>query len=171
MRSRQAPKTASDRRAGSIAGVFGLKGELKIQPTSAGRSVFTPGRQLRFLHRGRSQPLTVSGAREHQGRLLVRFEDFDDATKASVLIGGELFAPRDAFFLEPNEYLDEDLVGCRLLDEGRGDLGAVSAVEHYPSQDVLVVGKNRIPLVRAFIQEIDLTVRQIKVKVPPGLID
>ena len=168
--SLKATNSPSDRRAGRIAGVFGLKGELKIESTSAGRSVFRRGQQLRFLRRGDSRELTVVAVREHQGRHLVHFEGVDDERAARGLVGGELFAPRDAFVLEANEYLDEDLIGCHLLDEEEHDLGTVSAVEHYPDQDVLVVGTNRVPLVQAFIEKVDLEARLIKVRLPPGLI-
>ena len=167
----RASNPPNDRRAGRVAGVFGVKGELKVKSTIAGQSVLIPGRQLRCVRHGMSQELTVASVREHRGHHLVRFDGFNGATEAARLVGGELFASRDAFVLESNEYLDEDLIGCRLVDEDRRDLGCVSAVEHYPAQDLLVIGKNRVPLVRAFIEDIDLTARQIKVKLPPGLID
>jgi len=169
-KSQTANNPPNDRRAGRISGLFGVKGELKLEATSAGRSVFKPGRQLRFANRGDSQDLTIATVREHQGRQLVRFDGVSDATTAAELVGGDLYAPRDAFVLDANEYLDEDLIGCRLLEDGR-DLGAVSAIEHYPQQDMLVVGKTRVPLVGAFIEKIDLSARQIKVKLPAGLID
>ncbi len=171
MRSQTATKPPNDRRAGRIAGVFGTKGELKIEATSAGCSVFKPGQALRFSQGDQSRDLTVWSVREHKTRQLVQFEGFDDVTSAAGLVGGELFAPRDAFTLGANEYLDEDLIGCQVRDENGRDLGTVNAIEHYPSQDMLVVSNGRIPLVGAFIERIDLMVRQIEVKLPPGLLD
>jgi len=170
-RKRKATPPPSDRRAGRISGVFGLQGEVKIDPTSAGRSVFVPGGVLRVTNGETSREVSVRAVREHQGRPLVLFEGFSDADASRELIGAELYAPRDAFVLDAGEYLDEDLVGCRLVDEAGTDLGSVSAVEHYPAQDLLVVGKSRVPMVRAFIREIDLAGRRITVCLPPGLID
>lgn len=161
----------SERLAGRISGVFGLRGELKIDPTGAGRAVFTPGARLRFARDERTSELTIGALREHQGRLLVLFEGVTGVTAAGEFVGGELFAPRDAFVLESGEYLDEDLVGCRLVDERGSDLGAVTAVEHYPAQDVLVVGAHRVPFVRAFVHEIDVAARRISVSLPAGLFD
>ena len=171
---KKTPKTAAPpnkRLAGRISGIFGLHGELKVDATTAGRAVFVPGARLDFVGSGRTSELTVGAIREHQGRALVLFEGVSDAKAARDFVGGELFAPRDAFILESGEYLDEDLVGCRLVDEHGNDLGAVSAVEHYPAQDVLVFGAHRLPLVHAFVHEIDLAARRISVRLPAGLLD
>ncbi|MBV9277849.1 MAG: 16S rRNA processing protein RimM, partial [Candidatus Eremiobacteraeota bacterium] len=149
----------------------GVKGELKIKATTAGRSVLKAGQLLRCTNGEESRELIVAAVREHGGRSLVRFDAINDATAAEALVGGELYATRDAFVLDSGEYLDEDLVGCRLFQEDGRDLGVVDAVEHYPQQDMLVVGKNRVPLVSAFIQDIDLSARQIRVTLPPGLLD
>jgi 16S rRNA processing protein RimM len=159
------------RRAGRITGVFGLRGEVKIDPTAAGRTVFQLGAQLQCSDGERERRLTIGALRQHQGRPLVQFDGVADAASAGKLVGCELFAPREAFVLESGEYLDEDLIGCRLLDEQDRDLGLVSAVEHYPAQDILVVGKHRVPLVRAFVRGIDLAARQISVSLPAGLLD
>ncbi|HEX3469012.1 MAG TPA: hypothetical protein VHT05_13120, partial [Candidatus Elarobacter sp.] len=52
-------------------------------------------------------------------------------------------------------------------------LGEVVAVEHYPAQDVLLVGPQRamVPLVRAFVRAIDIGARRISVDLPAGLLD
>ncbi|MGC2128739.1 MAG: hypothetical protein WA629_01465, partial [Candidatus Aquilonibacter sp.] len=60
---------------GRIAGLFGLRGELKCDPTSSGRALFTQGAHLRCEVDGRSEMVTVEGVREHKGRLLVALEE------------------------------------------------------------------------------------------------
>ena len=92
---------------------------------------------------------------------------------AQALIGATLALDRAAVELQQGEYLDADLVGCVLRDANDADLGAVVAVEHYPSQDMLVVGASRtlVPMVAAFVRSIDIAHKRIVVDVPPGLLD
>ena len=161
----------SDRYAGRIVGIFGLKGELKCDPTTAGRTVFIPGAQLRCEGSGMPASVTVAAIRDHQGRPLIRLDGVEDATAAQSYVGAKFYAPRSAFILEEGEYLDEDLIGCAVVDCAQTHLGTVDALEHYPAQDMLVVGEARIPMVRAFIKEISLERGQIVVDVPQGLLD
>lgn len=161
----------NDRYAGRIVGIFGLKGELKCDPTSAGRTVFIPGAQLRCEREDTEGTVTVQAIRDHQGRPLIRLQGVDDATAAQTYVGAKFYAPRTAFILEEGEYLDEDLIGCAVVDTTQMRLGTVDALEHYPGQDMLVVGNARIPMVRAFIKEISTQRRQIVVDVPKGLLD
>ena len=75
--------------------------------------------------------------------------------------------------LAADEYLDDDLVGCTVLDTNGAPLGHVAGVEHFPAQDILLVGAARamLPFVRAFVRSVDVAAKQIVVDVPPGLID
>ncbi len=82
-----------------------------------------------------------------------------------------MYAPSSEVDLAPGEFLDQDLIGAIVVDEKDTLLGRVNDVEHFPSSDMLVLGKNRIPLVRAFILSIDTRAKRIVVRVPLGLLD
>jgi 16S rRNA processing protein RimM len=160
--------------AGRIVGIFGLRGECKIEATRLGADALGPGAVVHVrLTDGSERELRVCAARMHKGRPLAAFEGFDDASAAQALVGAELTIERVAVTLSAGEYLDVDLVGCRLIDRDGAALGPVVAVEHYPSQDMLVVGAARtlVPMVSAFVQSIDIAGRRIVVDLPPGLID
>ena len=163
-----------------MAGVFGLRGELKVAPSRIGEDALVAGIDVRaLLADGTSRVLHVRALRRHQGRPLLAFEGVDDANAAQVLVGAALFVDRDVVALGEGEYFDDDLVGCSLVDVGGAVLGEVVAVEHYPAQDVLLIGpfdKLRtgcamVPLVRAFVRGIDVGARRIIVDLPPGLLD
>jgi 16S rRNA processing protein RimM len=187
MRTRSRPKPSTpatptwptatpptDANAGRIVGVFGLRGELKLDPSRIGADVLAPGLALRAtLHDGSARALHVRTLRTHQGRPLVAFEGIDDATAAEQLVGATLAVERAAVRLREGEFFDEDLVGCALVDAAGTVLGEVVAVEHLPAQDVLLVGPRRamVPLVRAFVREVAVDARRIVVDLPPGLLD
>jgi 16S rRNA processing protein RimM len=179
---RTAPRATpkNDANAGRVAGVFGLRGELKVAPSRIGDDALEAGVELRAtLADGTVRELRVRALRRHQGRPLVSFDGVEDATAAEALVGAMLTIDRDDVELDDDEYFDDDLVGCALVDAGGEVLAEVLAVEHYPAQDVLIVavrGAQRepramVPLVRAFVKGVDVRARRISVELPPGLLD
>ena len=157
---------------GRIAGVFGVTGELKCDPSSAGRSLFAAGETLSLrLADGSSADMRLDAVREHKGRLLIRFPGVNSANDAQRYVGGTFHAGRDRIQLEPGEYLDVDLCGCELFDPSGKLLGRVSRVEHYPSSDMLVVGGSLVPLIGEFITSVDVASKRIVAYLPIGLLD
>ncbi|MBV8196735.1 MAG: 16S rRNA processing protein RimM [Candidatus Eremiobacteraeota bacterium] len=156
---------------GRIAGVFGLRGELKCDPTSAGRILFAPGATLGCRRIGESSPIVLSAVRQHGGRLLISIEGIEDATSAQGYAGALLTTRRDAIALEPGEYLDDDLIGCELRGVDGRDYGVVDRVEHFPASDMLVVKGKMVPMVRAIVVKIALDRQTILIDPPAGLLD
>lgn len=144
---------------------------MKCDPTTAGRIVFSPGAALRCEGADGSSTLRVTGVRPHKGRLLIRAEGIDDADAAQRYAGAVLYAPRDSVDVAADEYLDADLVGCRVVGVDGREYGNVDSVEHYPASDMLIVGKTMVPMVRAHVRDIDLTARLIVIDPPLGLFD
>lgn len=156
---------------GRIAGLFGIRGELKCDPTSAGRIVFSTGAELRIVCKGTNEAVRLASVREHKGRLLITIDGADDATKAERYIGGTFYAPRERLDVGEDEFLDVDLIGCGVWGIDGTAYGTVERVEHYPASDMLVVGGRMLPMVKAFVRSIDVAQKKIVVEVPPGLLD
>ncbi len=157
---------------GRIAGLFGIRGELKCDPSNAGRILFSPAQSLRImLADGSRREVEIESVREHQRRLLIRLAGVACTGDAQLYVGATFYAERDRIPLEPGEYLDRDLAGCDLLDASGHSLGRVTRVEHYPSSDMLVVAGKLVPMVRAFIMSIDIRAKRIVVNLPAGLLD
>ncbi|HEY0394751.1 MAG TPA: ribosome maturation factor RimM [Candidatus Elarobacter sp.] len=155
-----------------MAGVFGLRGELKIVASRIGEDALVEGLHVRaHLPDGTSRALRIRSLRRHKDRPLVAFDGIDDANAAQALVGATLAIDRAAVRLARGEYFDDDLVGCALVDPHGVVLGRVRAVEHHPAQDVLLVGRAIVPLVRAFVKKIDIAAKRIVVDVPPGLLN
>ena len=166
------PSSTDELPVGRIAGLFGIRGELKCDPTSAGRTLFAERARFRAqLADGSSHDVRLASVREHKGRLLVRLQQVETANDAQRFVGAMFFAERTRIKLEAGEYLDADLTGCVLVDPDGKTLGTVSRVEHYPSSDMLVVSGNLVPMVRAFIRSIDVAHKRIVAELPPGLLD
>jgi 16S rRNA processing protein RimM len=164
--------SSSELPVGRIAGVFGIRGELKCDPTSAGRTLFSARAAFRLmLTGGASEQVHITAVREHKGRLLIRLHGVESANDAQRYVGATFYADRDRIQLEAGEYLDADLIGCTLLDVRGATLGRVAAIEHYPSSDMLVVGRKLVPMIKEFIKSIDTEAKTIVADLPPGLLD
>ncbi|HVR46419.1 MAG TPA: ribosome maturation factor RimM [Candidatus Binatia bacterium] len=156
---------------GRIAGVFGVRGELKCDPTSAGRIVFSPGAVLDCARGDARTPIRLAAVRPHGGRLLIRITGVEDAASAENYAGALLYAARDRISLSEGEYLDDDLVGCSVLGKDGTAYGTVQRVEHYPSSDMLIVDGTMVPMVRSIVSEIEVAKRRIVIDPPLGLFE
>lgn len=157
-----------------LAGVFGVRGELKCKPAAFGDGVLSAGRRyFTSADPAVGALLELATVRRHHERSIVTVAGVETPEAARKLVGTELFLERGEIELGADEYFDADLVGLRLLDDTGRERGIVVRVEHYPAQDCLVVSPRDalVPLVRAFAPKIDLAARTIVMTLPPGLLD
>ena len=121
--------------------------------------------------------LTVASATWHSGRLLVTFEGYDDCTAVeqlrNVLVSVD--RPADERPEDPEEFYDSDLEGCEVVVDG-AVIGVVREVSHLPGQDLIVVAtlderEVLIPLVYAFVPQIDVSAKRIIITPPEGLLE
>lgn len=165
---------------GRLVGLFGVRGELKLDLRVGDRPTAAVGGSMRVLHEdGRAETVTVRSLRPHAGRWLVAFEGIMGADAAQPYVGASVVVRKDELPpLAEGEYYDHQLVGCMLVDtgpEGSGaerSLGVIARIEHWPASDVLVLESGAmVPLVRAYQPRIDLAERRVVMALPPGLID
>ncbi len=163
-----------------IGRAHGIRGEVTVElRTDAPDERFVPGVRLHVTGRhglAGVDALTLASVRNHNGTLLLAFEEVGDRTAAEALRGALLEAdvPDDAE--EPDAWYDHQLVGMRVVDPEGGALGEVVAVEHPPAQDLLVVrrpdGADRlVPFVAALVPAVDVAAGVVVVDAPPGLLD
>lgn len=152
----------------------GIRGELSVEVrTDAPERRFVAGAVF-TTDRG-ARTLTLGTAREHNGRLLLRFAEIRDRGAAEAL--------RDVLLLaDVAEEAEDDawpvgrLVGLRAFTVDGRDVGTVVAVEHLPAQDLLVVelpdGRRAlVPFVSAIVPEVDVEAGRVLLDPPGGLLD
>lgn len=76
---------------------------------------------------------------------------------------------------EPDAWYDQQLVGLAVLRDGN-EVGSIIRVEHYPAQDMLIVGTKddkevMVPFVKAFVSTVDIEANTITVTPPAGLFE
>ncbi|MFD7655623.1 ribosome maturation factor RimM [Actinosynnema sp. NPDC059797] len=165
---------------GRVAKAHGIGGELAVDlRTDLPETRFAPGSVLvAKLRDGTSRNLTVAAARNHSGRLLVRFEEVLTRDVAETLRGTLLFAGTDDLppTGDPDEFYDHELEGlvAELVDGTR--VGTVREVLHGPGGELLVIVRESgdeamVPFVRDIVPAVDVPGGRLVLDPPEGLLD
>lgn len=113
----------------------------------------------------------------HKQLLVLKFAGVDSISEAEVLVGAELQVPRsERAHLEPGWTYLNDLVGCRVFDAG-SEIGRVEDVQFGAGEAPLLVvsdgagNKFDIPFADAYLEAVDIGGRQLRMRLPPGLLE
>lgn len=164
---------------GRVAKAHGITGELAVDVrTDSPEMRFALGAKMQAkLRDGTSRSLTVSAARPHAGRLLVRFEevltrDVAESLRGTLLLGStDDLPPTD----DPDEFYDHELEGlaAELVDGTK--IGTVKEILHGPGGELLVVLIEKrevlVPFVRAIVPTVDVRGGRVVIDPPEGLLD
>ena len=152
-------------RVGQVAGAFGLRGQIKVQPlTDFAVERFRKGAPLRLD----GKPVEVESASVHKGRPLLKLKGVDTIGAAEALQFKILEAPERPR-MGRGEFLAADLIGLAVRTAEGEALGRVDEVLPNPAHEILVVGEIMVPLVERFVKSIDVRGGAIVVELIPGM--
>ena len=161
---------------GTVTGVHGLRGYLKVQSHADSPSIFEPGRSL-FVKddgsRGDGTWYEIKEAAPYKKGIRLLFIGVD-RNSAEKLVGKDLLVFRESLpALEEDTYYWSDLISLDVTDVNRGYLGRITSVFPTGSNDVLVVqgdcGEILVPALAAVVQDVDVKTKKMSVKLPEGL--
>jgi 16S rRNA processing protein RimM len=157
---------------GRIAGVFGIKGWLKIESWTRPPENILHYPVWQLGRSGKWYEVQLDEGRRQGRGLVARLADaageaWTDRDRAAGLVGSEIAVWREQLPpLPENEFYWSDLVGLEVQDlEGRS-LGRVRELIETPAHDMLVVSGEReqlIPYVGPIVRSVDLAAGQIRV--------
>ncbi len=164
---------------GRIAKAHGIRGELAVDVrTDSPEQRFRIGAAVTTkLRDGSKRELTIAAAREHSGRLLVRFEEVATRDVAETLRGALLLADTDTLppTEDPDEFYDHELAGLRAELTDGTVVGKVVEVVHSPAGELLeldVEGREvLVPFVHAIVPTVDIAGGRVVLDPPEGLLD
>ena len=113
----------------------------------------------------------------HKQAVILKFSGVDSITAAEALIGAEVRIPRSqAVPLSGNAHYVFELVGCDVVEDESGRrIGRVEDVTVSAGQHLLAVdtgqGEALIPFVEEMCRSIDVPHREIRVRLPEGLLE
>ena len=156
---------------GRIAGVFGLRGELKVESFTEPREGICAYQPWLMEQRGVTTERRLASGRRHGNGVVVTFDGVTDRDQALALRGATI-AVRRAQLPPPaaGQHYWFDLEGLRVETMDGVALGEVSHLLETGANDVLVVRGDRerlLPYVPAVVREVDLAAGSIRVDWDP----
>ncbi|HZE27949.1 MAG TPA: ribosome maturation factor RimM [Terriglobales bacterium] len=156
----------------------GRRGEVAVELHSAIPDRFVEGTRLFALDEtGKRLELEVEQLWPHKGHLVLKFRGVDSISDAESLLRCELQVPRaERAKLEPGWTYISDLTGCTVFDGDR-EIGRIESVQFGAGEAPLLIvqGKQKtpyeIPYAEAYLVELDLTAKQIRMSLPEGMLE
>ncbi len=135
----------------------------------------TVGRVGLHLPTGTALDLEIVRQVVHKGQVLLRFKGYESINQVESLIRSKvLIAETDLPDLEEDEFYWGQLQGLDVIDQDHGDIGKLEDMYSTAAHDTYVVkgrfGEVLIPVVKEFVQDINLDKGVVNVTLPQGLV-
>ena len=161
---------------GKITKTHGLKGEITVKLDVANPEDFKDLRYLLIEDRGNLIPYFIENQKINGDKMIVRLQDVKKVEQAVTFMGKAVFLPNEFMpELEDDDFYYKEIVGFKMVDALKGEIGEISDVLEYPTQAVIQVMKDEkeilIPIHDDIIQKVDKKAKILTVKAPEGLID
>ena len=164
-------------RVGVITSAHGIKGEVKVFPTTDDAKRFKELKKV-ILDTGKEYiPMEIEHVKFFKNMVILKFRGYDNINEIEKYKSRDLLITRDqAVDLEPDEYFITDLIGLAVVSDQGAELGILKDVLETGANDVYVVamkdGKElMLPAIGDCILNVDLEQRRMEVHVLEGLMD
>jgi 16S rRNA processing protein RimM len=168
----------SDRlRVGIITSTHGIRGEVKVFPTTDNPDRFAKLDRVYISGRLPEEILHVEKARRFKNQVILKFKEYDNINDVEKFRQSDILIDRkDAEELQDDEYFIDDLIGLSVFSDDGQDLGRLKEVYETGANDVFVIEKaNRkdllIPATKECIRSVDPEAGSMTVHLLPGLED
>ena len=161
---------------GVITTTHGLKGEVKVFPTTDEKERFKELKQV-ILDTGTGKlDLEIESVRFFKNLVILKFKGINDINDVEPYRKKSLYVTREnAVQLKENEYFIADLIGLAVVEEDGEELGELCDVLQTGANDVYCVKKDDqeilIPAIRECIRSVDIAAGKMTVHLLPGLRD
>lgn len=163
---------------GKIVNTHGVKGELKVIPTTDDITRFELLETIFVQTRSELNEYTLSQVRYHKNFILIKLEKIETMTDAEKLKNCIIKIPKKwALPLDKDEYYIGDLYDMQVLTEDGEDLGSIVDVLFTGSNDVYIVKDTNntsakeilIPAIKECIKNVDIEKKIMTVHLLEGL--
>ena len=162
---------------GVITTTHGIKGEVKVFPTTDDKNRFKNLKEV-YLDTGKEKILLkVEGCKFFKQFVILKFEGIDNINDIEMYKRCPLLVTREnAVELEEDEYFIADLIGLKILTESGIELGVLNDVISTGANDVYSVktpdgGEVLLPAIKDCIMDVDMEAGEMIVHLMKGLMD
>ena len=159
---------------GKIVSVFGIKGEVKVEPWCDTPQLLC---QFDILYYKSGTPVKIERARVHKNQVLLKIEGVDTPEEGVKLRGRVLYMDRADVELPEGVYFQQDLIGLEVSDSGTGEVyGTITDVLQTGANDVYEITdsektKRYIPAIPEVIDSVELEEGRMLITPLEGLFD
>ena len=164
-------------KVGVVTSVHGIKGEVKVFPTTDDSRRFKKLKQV-YLDTGKEMlPLEIEGVKFFKQMVILKFKGYENPDDVMKFRQKELWIDRkDAVRLSKDEYFIADLSDMEVCDEEGKLIGTLKDVISTGANDVYAVetpeGREVLfPAIRQCVLDVDTEARKMTVHVMEGLLD
>lgn len=163
-------------RVGVITNTHGLRGEVKVFPTTEDPERFRDLKEV-LLDTGKDWlELEVSSVRFFKNLVIMKFKEFNSINEIEPYKGKDLYVSREnAIPLEEGEYYLADIIGATVVTEDGAVFGELKDVLETGANLVYVVlheGKEvLLPVIPDCVKNVDVEQGKVTVHIMKGLLD
>ena len=164
-------------KVGVVTSVHGIKGEVKVFPTTDDSRRFKKLKQV-YLDTGKELlSLEIEGVKFFKQMVILKFKGYENPDDVIKFRQKELWIDRkDAVRLSKDEYFIADLIDMEVCDEEGKLIGTLKDVISTGANDVYAVetpeGREVLfPAIRQCVLDVDTEARKMTVHVMEGLLD
>jgi len=161
---------------GKITGTHGIRGTMRVFPTTEDPSRFERLKEIIVEIRGKRETFHIQKVAFHKQFVLLTVKEITDINVAELYKNGRILIPDAmAIPLGEDEYYNRDLYGLKVVTEEGEELGEITEIFSTGSNDVYVVkrdGKGKellLPAIKDCIKNVDLENGVMTVKLLEGL--
>jgi 16S rRNA processing protein RimM len=176
-----AKRPESGLRVGRLLKAHGLKGAIKLELYTDDPALrFVPGSVYTLQVPDESpwvgKTVTLKELKWYNDQAVVFLEGIDDRDAAESLVKAILWVDeaQDSRPVEEDAWYDYQLIGLIVRRNGHA-VGTITRVDHFPSQDLLIIdtgdGEVLVPFVKAIVTRVDIEAGTMDIDPPIGLFE
>lgn len=164
-------------RIGVITTTHGIRGEVKVFPTTDDPRRFDDCDEVILMHKKEALTLHVERVKYFKNMVIVKFKEFHDINEVEQFRKCDIMVTREhAVPLEEGEYFICDIIGADVVEEDGTLIGVVKDVLETGANNVFVIetetGKEVLfPSIPDCIKKVDVENKQVVAYIMPGLME
>ena len=165
-------------RVGVISNTHGIRGEVKVFPTTDDVNRFKKLKQVFVDTKKEYIELQPTSCKFFKNMVILKFKGIDNINDVEKYKGMDLLVSREhAVHLEEGEYFIADLINLKVIDEDENEIGILDDVMQTGANDVYIIhlkdsGKEvLLPVIDECVLDVNIEEGFVKVHILEGLID
>ncbi len=161
---------------GKIVNTHGVRGEVKVYPYSDDLEKFEDFEYFYIEGEGKKK-YEIESTRVHKNMVLVKFKGYEDINKVLNFLNKNVYMERKDVEDDSEGHYIVDLIGCEIFDDQGVFVGHLKDVLQTSAQDLYEIKKASdgkmfyLPVVDAFVKNIDIKNKKITVHLIEGIME